>query len=190
MNYETILTNLRTSILTITINRPKAANALNHQVLTELKDVFENYIPFESEIRAIIITGAGEKFFVAGADIKEFLQVTGEAGRTLAQRGHDIFNLIEKCSKPVIAVINGYALGGGCELAMACHIRIAESNAQLGQPEISLGIIPGYGGTQRLTNLVGKGKAMELILTGYRIKAEEAKSLGLVNHVTSSRKRN
>lgn len=183
MNYKTIQTSVEGNALIVTINHPPA-NALNDQVLTDLKDIFENYVPFLDEIGGVIITGMGRKFFVAGADIKEFLALNDTTGRALAQRGHDIFNLIESFPKPVIAAVNGYALGGGCELAMACHMRIAATNARFGQPEVNLGIIPGYGGTQRLTQLVGKGKAMELILTGDMISAEEAKTLGLVNHVT------
>ena len=139
----------------------------------------------DENIKAVIITGSGEKAFVAGADISEFVSVKDNEGETLAKKGQDIFFKIENCPKPVIAAVNGFALGGGCELAMACHFRLASTNAKFGQPEVNLGLIPGYGGTQRLTMLVGKGKAMELMMTGNMVGAEEAKSLGLVNYVES-----
>jgi enoyl-CoA hydratase len=138
-----------------------------------------------NEVCGIIITGAGEKAFVAGADIGEFVGITVEEGRALSQRGQDIFSRIEKGPKPVIAAVNGFALGGGCELAMACHIRVSSENALFGQPEVNLGLIPGYGGTQRLIQLVGKGKAAEILMTADMLKADEALSLGLTNYVTS-----
>jgi enoyl-CoA hydratase len=172
-------------ICTITINRPQALNALNQETLSELKGVIQDCAE-RVDIKGIIITGAGEKAFVAGADIKELTQLSKEAAFTLAQNGQQIFKMIEDCPKPVIAAINGFALGGGCELAMACHIRLASENAKFGLPEVNLGILPGYGGTQRLAQLVGRGKALELAMTGDMISAQEANELGLVNHVTSS----
>ncbi len=181
--YQTILTELLDGTLVITVNRPDKMNALNKDVIEELgkalEDVYKN-----DEIKAAIITGAGEKAFVAGADISEFSALDGKGGSALAQKGQDlVFSKIENCPKPVIAAVNGFALGGGCELAMSCHFRLASDNAKFGQPEVNLGLIPGYGGTQRLTQLVGKGKSMELSMTGDMIGAEEAKALGLVNHV-------
>ena len=184
MDYSTIKTTLNNSIITITINRPDKLNALNKTVLDELDKAMDS-VYNDDAIRAVIITGAGEKAFVAGADITEFISVDHNAGGSLAKRGQDIFFKIENCPKPVIAAVNGFALGGGCELAMSCHFRLASTNAKFGQPEVNLGIIPGYGGTQRLTMLVGKGKAMELMMTGNMIGADEAKTLGLVNYVES-----
>jgi enoyl-CoA hydratase len=180
--YSTLLTVVENGTLLVTINRPDKLNALNRDVIEELGKVMED-VYTNNEIKGVIITGAGEKAFVAGADITEFggLDVTG--GIELAQRGHDLINKIENSPKPVIAAVNGFALGGGCELAMGCHFRIAADNAKFGQPEVNLGIIPGYGGTQRLTRLIGKGKAMELLMTADMIGADEAKALGLVNHV-------
>jgi len=182
--YTTIATELTDGIFTITINRPEKLNALNKAVIDELglalDDMYNN-----NEIKCTIITGAGQKAFVAGADISEFLQLNGEGGKSLAQKGAElVFNKIENCPKPIVAAVNGFALGGGCELAMACHFRLASDNAKFGQPEVSLGLIPGYGGTQRLTQLVGKGKAMELMMSGNMISAKEALFLGLVNYVT------
>lgn len=182
MDYSTLLSSLENGILTITINRPDKLNALNQTVLNEINAVMD-WIYNDEKIKAAIITGAGEKAFVAGADISEFVSVKDDEGAALAKKGQDIFFKIENCPKPVIAAVNGFALGGGCELAMACHFRIASINAKFGQPEVNLGLIPGYGGTQRLTMLIGKGKAMELIMTGNMIGADEAKSLGLVNYV-------
>ncbi len=183
--YTTLLTELNNGIFTITINRPDKLNALNQTVLNEL-DVAVKNIYDDKNIKSAIITGAGEKAFVAGADIAEFISVKDEEGPSLAKKGQDIFLKIENCPKPFVAAVNGFALGGGCELAMACHFRLASENAKFGQPEVNLGLIPGYGGTQRLTMLVGKGKAMELMMTGSIIDAAEAKNLGLVNYVTSS----
>jgi len=180
---ETLLSSLENGILTITINRPDKLNALNSTVLQELNSVI-NDIYRDDEIHGVILTGSGPKAFVAGADISEFLSLSTGEGSSLAKKGQDIFMRLENCSKPVIAAVNGFALGGGCELAMSCHIRIASSNAKFGQPEVNLGIIPGYGGTQRLAHLIGKGKAMELIMTGEMIGAEQALQLGLVNHMT------
>ncbi len=182
--YSTLLTSLENGIFTITINRPEKLNALNKTVLEELEKAMQTVYD-DNAINAVIITGAGEKAFVAGADIAEFVALKDDQGATLAKKGQDIFFQIENCSKPVIAAVNGFALGGGCELAMACHFRLASRNAKFGQPEVNLGLIPGYGGTQRLTMLVGKGKAMELMMTGNMIGADEAKSLGLVNYVES-----
>ncbi len=182
MNYRTIKTELENNIFFITINRPDKLNALNKTVLEELSNAMD-HIYNEKNIKGVIITGAGEKAFVAGADISEFTEVKDTEGEMLSKKGQDVFFKIENCPKPVIAAINGFALGGGCELAMACHFRLASTNAKFGQPEVNLGLIPGYGGTQRLTMLIGKGKAMELMMTGNMIGAEEAKSLGLVNYV-------
>ncbi len=182
MQFENLLVEIKDSILYITINRPKSLNALNIRTIVELDEVFEEYM-YNDEVRGVIITGAGEKAFVAGADISEFADFTPDQGKTMSQNGHDTFDKIESYPKPVIAAVNGYALGGGCELAMACHIRVASENAIFGQPEVSLGIIPGYGGTQRMAELIGKGKALELLMTGDSINAAMAKDLGLVNHV-------
>ncbi|MCC5906233.1 MAG: enoyl-CoA hydratase/isomerase family protein [Balneolaceae bacterium] len=169
-------------IALLTINRPDKLNALNNKVLEEL-DAAISLTENSDDIRVLIITGAGEKAFVAGADIKELSSLNRESGEKVSSAGQQIFNRIEQCSKPVICVVNGYALGGGAELAMACHIRIATESAQIGLPEVSLGLIPGYGGTQRLPHLVGKSKAMEMILTGQPVAADEAKTIGLVNDV-------
>lgn len=184
MNFDTILINRNEAIATITINRPQKLNALNKTTLQELHTALKT-LEIDSNIQVIIITGSGEKAFVAGADIAEFANFSANEGQNLARNGQEIvFNFIENFTKPVIAAVNGFALGGGLELAMACHFRIASDNAKMGLPEVSLGVIPGYGGTQRLPQLVGKGKAMELIMTAGMISAEEAKVLGLVNHVT------
>lgn len=180
---ETLLTNLKNGILTVTINRPDKLNALNKTVLTELDEVISD-IYINKEIFAAIITGAGPKAFVAGADISEFMSLSPEKGAAVANIGQDIFFRIENAPKPIIAAVNGFALGGGCELAMSCHFRMASSNAKFGQPEVNLGIIPGYGGTQRLTQLIGKGKAMEIMMSANMIDAQQALTLGLVNHVT------
>ena len=182
--YETLLTGLENGIFTITINRPEKLNALNKSVLNELDHAIQA-IYDNANIKATIITGQGQRAFVAGADISEFIELPDEQGADLARKGQQIFFKIENCPKPVIAAVNGFALGGGCELAMACHFRLASDTAKFGQPEVNLGLIPGYGGTQRLTMLVGKGKSMELIMTGNIIDAAEAKLLGLVNYVTT-----
>lgn len=185
MSYKTLLTELKEGIFTITIDRPAKLNALNQFVMEELdsaiQEVYEN-----DEIKSVLLTGSGEKAFVAGADIGEFLKFSPSEGTALAERGHRIFQRIENCPKAFIAAVNGFALGGGCELAMACHFRIASNQAKFGQPEVNLGLIPGYGGTQRLTRLVGRGRALELMMTGYMISAEEAFRIGLVNHVVPS----
>lgn len=173
-------------VLTVTISRPKALNALNSELLEELKDIIQELYQ-NKDTRGLILTGDGDRAFVAGADIKELAVLTQDQALELARKGQALFKQIEDCPKPIIAAVNGFALGGGCELAMACHIRIATENATFAQPEINLGIIPGYGGTQRLTQLVGRGKALELMLTGDQITAQEAKAVGLVNHVVSNR---
>jgi enoyl-CoA hydratase len=169
-------------IATITINRPQALNALNHHVIEELEQTFSQ-LRTQEDLRCIIITGSGEKSFVAGADIKELAALTSESAKTLAMRGQALFRTIETFPVPTIAAINGFALGGGCELAMACSIRIAGEHALLGLPEVSLGLIPGYGGTQRLARLVGKGHAIEMIASAGKITAERAAHIGLVNQV-------
>ena len=179
---DNIKTENRDGILVITIDRQKALNALNAQTVAEISQAFEAARDDDS-VKAVIVTGAGEKAFVAGADIGELVTMTPITGKATAEKGQRIFHAIERFPKPVIAAINGFALGGGCELALACHIRIASENAQIGLPEVTLGIIPGYGGTQRMARLLGKGKALELILTGDRIKAAEAERIGLVNKV-------
>ena len=182
--YETLSTQLSENIYTITINRPEKLNALNATVIRELgeavKEVYDNDL-----IRAAIITGSGAKAFAAGADIRGFAGLTKEDGMALAKVGLDIFFKIENAAKPIVAAVNGFALGGGCELAMACHFRICSDNAQFGQPEVSLGLIPGYGGTQRLTKYIGRGPALEAMLTGNGINAQTALQYGLVNHVTT-----
>lgn len=186
MALENILTEIKNDVLVITINRPDKLNALNKQTIEELHETLvdaEN----DKNIRALIITGSGQKAFVAGADIAEFANYSVEEGKQLSSIGHfKIFNFIENYSKPVIAAVNGFALGGGLELAMACHFRVASSNAKMGLPEVSLGVIPGYGGTQRLAQLVGKGKAFEMIVTADMITADDAYKWGLVNYVTTA----
>ena len=182
--YSTLLTDTVNGILTVTINRPDKLNAINKTVMDELKSVTEE-IYRNKEIKSAIFTGAGPKAFVAGADISEFSGLNPEQGSALAKKGQDIFRQIEDCPKPILAAVNGFALGGGCELAMACHFRVASSNAKFGQPEVNLGLVPGYGGTQRLTKLVGKGRAIELLISGNMIDAETAFRYGLVNHVVS-----
>jgi len=183
MNYQQILSEVKENILYITINRAAKMNALNKEVLAELAHVIA-FATNSDEVRGVLITGAGEKAFVAGADIAEFQNYSLKEGKELAKNGHaTVFDAIENCPKPVVAAINGFALGGGLELAMACHIRIASENAKLGLPEVTLGLIPGYGGTQRLTQLVGKGFAMEMITTAEMITAEKALRIGLVNEV-------
>lgn len=180
--YQNILTENQEGILVLTINRPAKLNALNQETLAEIKQAITAVYTDET-VKGVIITGAGEKAFVAGADIAEFSGLNAEKGQKLAQNGHDIFFLIERCPKPVIAAVNGFALGGGCELAMACHLRVASPNAKFGQPEVNLGLIPGYGGTQRLVQIIGKGRAMELLLTSDMINAQQAHAFGLVNHI-------
>lgn len=185
MAYNNILVEENNGITTITINRPNKLNALNKQTIEELHDALKEEAADE-DTKVIIITGSGEKAFVAGADISEFANFNVEEGAKLAAKGQTmLFDFIENLSKPVIAAVNGFALGGGLELAMACHFRIASDNAKMGLPEVSLGVIPGYGGTQRLPQLIGKGRAMELIMTAGMMDANQALNYGLVNHVTT-----
>ncbi|MEP7168647.1 MAG: enoyl-CoA hydratase-related protein [Bacteroidota bacterium] len=184
MSYENILTNTENGILTVTINRPDKLNALNKKTIEEIGAAVSAGEK-DAAVKIIVITGAGTKAFIAGADISEFANYSVAEGEQLSRHGHVVFNRIENCEKPVIAAVNGFALGGGCELAMACHIRIASDNAKFGQPEPKLGLIPGYGGTQRLTMLIGKNKAMELLMTSDMISAADALSLGLINHITT-----
>jgi len=183
MTLENIVFENKDGILILTISRPKALNALNQKTMSELQYFFSEGYKSYSNIKGIILTGAGEKAFVAGADIKEFLDLDLEKGGQMSKKGQDIFFNIERMQIPVIAAIDGFALGGGCELAMACHMRIASDKSRFGQPEVSLGIIPGYGGTQRLIQLIGKAKAIELMLTGDTIGTAEAHQLGLANHI-------
>lgn len=183
MQFNHLLVTREGHIAQITINRPDKLNALNSEVIQELSVCFKS-LNLDEQIRCVVLTGAGEKAFVAGADISEFAHFDVNRGKELSQEGHDkLFNLIEHLTTPVIAAINGFALGGGLELAMSCHIRIASSNAKMGLPEVSLGVIPGYGGTQRLPKLIGKGRALELITTAQMIDAETACRYGLVNYV-------
>ncbi len=183
MTYSTLLTAYEAGILVVTINRPKAMNALNTQVLTDLEQLFSKDALTLEGLTGVVLTGAGGRAFVAGADITEFNGLDAQSGMDLAQRGQDIFFLIERFKVPVIAAVSGYALGGGCELAMACHIRVASEKAKFGQPEVQLGLIPGYGGTQRLIQYIGKGRALELLMTAEMINAQKAENWGLVNHV-------
>ena len=185
MNFSNILFEEKNKIGFITINRPDKLNALNDTTVKELKECF-TAIQNNNNVNVVVITGAGEKAFVAGADISELNKLDESTGKSFAENGQAVFSLIENLGKPVIAAVNGFALGGGCELALSCHIRIANEKAKFGQPEVNLGIIPGYGGTQRLTRLVGSGRAAELILTGDLIDANEALKIGLVNKIFTS----
>ena len=180
--YSMILVENSNQICTITINRPDKLNALNKKVMDELNEAIDG-VYRNDDIKSAIITGAGNKAFVAGADITEFQGLTKEEGMAMAKKGQDVFFKIENSPKPIVAAVNGFALGGGCELAMSCHFRIASENAKFGQPEVNLGLIPGYGGTQRLTQLIGKGRSLELLMTGNLIDARSALQYGLVNHV-------
>lgn len=182
MSFENILFEIREPLAIVTLNRPRVLNALNQATFAELKKAFTE-LAASASIRAILITGAGEKAFAAGADIQELANLSAAEGQQLAARGQRVFDLIEACGKPVIACINGFALGGGCELAMACTLRLASETARLGQPEVKLGLLPGYGGSQRLPRLIGKGAALKLLLTGEIITAAEAYRLGLVDEV-------
>ncbi|MDE3251645.1 MAG: enoyl-CoA hydratase/isomerase family protein [Bacteroidota bacterium] len=182
--YQTITTSLENAICLITISRPEKLNALNKQVFSDLNAVLDE-VYRNKEIRSAIITGSGPKAFVAGADISEFSDLTKEESMALAKAGQDTFFRIERSPKPIIACVNGFALGGGCELAMSCHFRIASENARFGQPEVNLGLVPGYGGTQRLVQLIGKGRAIELLISGNMIDAHTALQYGLVNQVVS-----
>ncbi|HSR52991.1 MAG TPA: enoyl-CoA hydratase-related protein [Acidobacteriota bacterium] len=180
--YNNLSIQIEDGIALLTISRPKAHNALNEATLDELEGAM-NRLGEDAQVSCIIITGAGERAFVAGADIKELAGLDGPSGRRQSRRGQRLFSTIENLSKPVIAAVNGFCLGGGCELAMACHLRLAAPSARFGQPEVKLGLIPGYGGTQRLTRLVGQGRALELVLTGEMIPAPQAEAWGLVNRV-------
>lgn len=185
MDYNNILIEHKEKIAVLTINRANQLNALNKQTIAELSVAFKT-LEADKDVRVIILTGSGDKAFVAGADIKEFYEFDINQGKELSAHGHQIlFDVVENLTTPVIAAVNGFALGGGLELAMSCHFRIASDNAKLGLPEVTLGVIPGYGGTQRLAQLVGKGRAMEMIMTAKMITAPEALFLGLVNHVTT-----
>jgi len=185
MNFENILFEKKNAIVYVTVNRPKVLNALNMATMEELREAFTE-IRQDREVRVAILTGAGEKAFIAGADIAELSKHDAVSGKEYTHKGQSVLDLIENLGKPVIACINGFALGGGCEIAMACTMRLAAENAKLGQPEVKLGIIPGYGGTQRLPRLVGKGIAMQLVLAGEMITAQEALRIGLVNEVTAA----
>jgi enoyl-CoA hydratase len=182
MNYQNLLVEIKEKTAVVKINRPDKLNALNAVTMEELKNVFTE-LNSNEDVYVIILTGSGEKAFVAGADISELNKLNMISGKEFSEKGQEIFNLIENLTKPVIAAVNGFALGGGCEIALACHIRLASGNAKFGQPEVNLGIIPGYGGTQRLTRLINSGRAAEYILTGDIIDAKEAYRIGLVNHV-------
>ncbi|MEM7106645.1 MAG: enoyl-CoA hydratase-related protein [Bacteroidota bacterium] len=184
-NYDNLKTQIQTGVCVITVSRPESLNALSIKTIDEIRTAVQ-HVYDDRDVKAAIITGSGEKAFVAGADIKEIAELNEVNARKFAENGQEVFALIEQCEKPIIAAVNGFALGGGCELALACHLRVASSNAKFGQPEVNLGIIPGYGGTQRLTQLVGRGKALELMMTGDMISADQAMSLGLVNHVVES----
>lgn len=183
MELQTLLLDVADGIATITLNRPKAMNAINHRLMSEVGYLFSEGLDIDN-LLGVIITGSGDKAFIAGADIKEFAGLDAKAGSEKSAFGHAVFNSIEQCPIPVLAAINGYSLGGGNELAMACHIRICSDNAMFGQPEVKLGLIPGYGGTQRFIQYLGKGRAMELLLTADMIDAAKALDYGLVTHVT------
>jgi enoyl-CoA hydratase len=185
MEYKNLIVEVRDRLAVVTINRPEKLNALNEETKAELEHAFISFAE-NSAVGVVILTGAGGKAFVAGTDIDELKSLDAKSAKEFALRGQERFSLIENLGKPVIAAVNGYALGGGCELALACHIRIASENARFGQPEVNLGIMPGYGGTQRLPRLIGKGRATEMILTGVQIDATEALRIGLVNAVVSS----
>ncbi|HEX6915644.1 MAG TPA: enoyl-CoA hydratase/isomerase family protein, partial [Chitinophagaceae bacterium] len=182
MPYQTLLTSKEDGTLVITVNRPDKLNALNKDVITELGQVMDELYQ-DAELKSAIITGAGTKSFVAGADISEFTSLSAAEGAALARRGQQVFDKIENAPKPVIAAVNGFALGGGCELALSCHFIIASDNAKFGQPEVNLGLIPGYGGTQRLTQLLGRNRSMQLLMTGDMFSAKDAEQYGMVNEV-------
>jgi len=185
MKYNTILSEISEGIAVVTINRPSKLNALNKETISELHQELQE-LNADDLVKVVILTGSGEKAFVAGADISEFANFSEKQGQQLAAHGQKVlFDFVENMSKPVIAAVNGFALGGGLELAMACHFRVASTNAKMGLPEVSLGVIPGYGGTQRLPQLIGKGRAMEMIMTAGMIDANQALSYGLVNHIKS-----
>jgi enoyl-CoA hydratase len=182
VGYENVKLEKKDGVAFVTVSRPKKLNALNRQTIEELDALFA-VLASDDEVKGVVVTGSGEKAFVAGADIEELTGLDPEAGRTLSQRGQRVFDRIEWLGKPVVAAVNGFALGGGCELALACHVRIASESASLGTPEVKLGLMCGYGGTQRLPRLVGRGAALEILLTGERVEAEEARRLGLVSRV-------
>ncbi len=182
MQFDNLTVTHRDAVTTIVIDRPSKLNALNAETLSEIERAFDA-VDHDESVRAVIVTGAGDKAFVAGADIKELAKETATSGHLAARRGQEIFRRIEALGKPVVAAINGFALGGGLELALACHLRVASDRARLGLPEVTLGVIPGYGGTQRLARLVGRGRALEMILTGAHVDATEAHRIGLVNRV-------
>ena len=186
MSYNNLIYTIKDRVNTIPINRPKKLNALNIETFSEIDHAVKSSVS-NPEVRLIVITGVGDKAFVAGADIKEFIKFTMEEGFQLSESGHKILTeTIENCPKPIIAAINGYALGGGLEIAMACHLRVASENSKMGLPEVSLGVIPGYGGTQRLPQLIGKGRALDMIMTGKMINADQALDYGLINYKTSA----
>jgi len=186
MEFNNILVDLDDNVAVVTVNRPKKLNALNTATIKELHLAFKS-LEKDKKVRVIILTGAGDKAFIAGADISEFAHFDTKQGGQLAAQGQELlFDFVENLNKPVIAAVNGFALGGGLELAMSCHFRVAGHNARMGLPEVSLGVIPGYGGTQRLPQLIGKGRAMEMIMTGGMIDVERAIEFGLVNHIASS----
>jgi enoyl-CoA hydratase len=180
--YQNLTTSIENGICTITINRPDKLNALNRETVKEIGEAVKE-ASNDNNVLSIILTGAGPKAFAAGADIKEFIGLSNEQGKAMAKAGQDVFQSIEDCPKPVIAAVNGFALGGGCELAMSCHLRIASDNAKFGQPEVNLGLIPGYGGTQRLIRYLGRSKGLELMMTAEMITAQQALEMGLVNYV-------
>lgn len=182
MSYQTLLLDIKDNIAVVTLNRPDKLNALNEQTINDLDSIFDELKENEL-VYVVVLTGSGEKAFVAGADIKELNKLNMISAKEFAEKGQAVFNKIDKFDKPVIAAVNGFALGGGCELALACHIRLASDNAKFGQPEVNLGIIPGYGGSQRLARLINTGRAMEYILTADMISADEAYRIGLVNKV-------
>jgi len=182
MAYENLLLEKKDGIAIVTVNRPDKLNALNGRTIEELDAAF-SALASDAAVKGVVVTGAGEKAFVAGADIAELAGLDAEAGRAVSERGQKVFDRIEWLGKPVVAAVNGFALGGGCELALACHVRVASENASLGTPEVKLGLMCGYGGTQRLPRLVGRGAALEILLTGERVRADEALRLGLVNRV-------
>ena len=184
MTFETLLVDQHGNVLIVTLNRPRALNALNAQLLAELSAVVAG-VASDAGVRALVLTGAGDRAFAAGADINELVSLDAESGRRFAASGQAVFSALERLGKPSIAAINGFALGGGCELAMACTLRLAAATAQFGQPEVDLGIIPGFGGSQRLARLVGRGRALALLLGGHNIGAEEAERIGLVNRVVA-----
>ena len=184
MAYENLLVEKKDGVAIVTVNRPDKLNALNGRTIEELDAAF-SALASDPEVHGVVVTGAGEKAFVAGADIEELSGLDAAAGRALSERGQRVFDRIEWLGKPVVAAVGGFALGGGCELALACHVRVASENASLGTPEVKLGLLCGYGGTQRLPRLVGRGAALEILLTGERVKAAEALRLGLVNRVVA-----